>query len=193
MNVLIGCEYSGIVREEFAKRGHNSWSCDLLPTDKQGNHFQCDVFKAIEMKKWDLCIFHPPCTYLANSGVRWLYNKDGTINYDREMKMWEAAMFFKELLFQEVPKIAIENPIMHKHGLKIIGQKYNQIIQPWQFGHGESKATCLWLKNLPELKHTKIIEEKKQSVWRMAPSPDRSKKRSKTFKGIAEAMASQWT
>ena len=141
-NILIGCEYSGTVREAFAKLGFNTWSCDLLPTDIPGQHFQCDVREVLD-KGWDLAIFHPSCTYLTNSGVCHL-KTDPT----RWAKLDEAGEFFRLLLNAPIPRIAIENPIPHKYAVERIGRKYDQIIQPWQFGHTESKATCLWLKNL---------------------------------------------
>ena len=186
MKVLIACEYSGVVRDAFAARGHEAYSCDLLPTEKPGNHYQGNVFDIL-YDGWDLMIAHPPCTYLANSGVRWL--KD---NNQRWNDMVDAAIFFRALLKAPINKIAIENPIMHKYGINEIGQKYSQIIQPWQFGHGETKATCLWLKRLPVLLPTKIVSGREQRVWKMHPGPDRWKERSRTFQGIADAMAKQW-
>jgi hypothetical protein len=179
MKVLIACEFSGIVREAFARRGHDAWSCDLLPTEIPGQHMQGDVEKVL-WHGWDLMIAHPPCTRLANSGVRWLEERD----------LWEemgkSATFFWRLLFvSPINKIAIENPIPHKYALEIIGRKYDQIIHPWQFGHGEQKSTCLWLKNLPPLKPTNIVSGREQRIWREAPSPDRWKERSRTFPGIA--------
>jgi len=194
MNVLIACEYSGIVRNEFEKLGHNAWSCDLLDTEIPGKHFKDDIRKVLfnnshrypNVEFWDLMIAHPPCTRLANSGVRWL-NERGLWK-----EMWEGAEFFKELWLANIPRIAIENPIPHKYALEIIGNKYNQIIQPWQFGHGETKATCLWLKNMPKLIPTDIVSGREQRIHKMTPSKNRWKERSKTYLGIAQAMALQW-
>ena len=185
MKVLIGCEFSGIVREAFKARGHYAMSCDLLETEIPGNHYQGDI-RNILCDGWDLAIFHPPCTRIANSGVRWLNER----NLWSEMR--EAANFFRMLRDAPIDKVAIENPIPHKYALEIIGAKYDQIVQPYQFGHGETKATCLWLKNLPALRHTNVVSGREQRIWKMSPSKLRWKERSRTFKGIAEAMADQW-
>ncbi len=192
MKVLIACEFSGTVRDAFRAKGHDAWSCDLLPCESKiesGYHLEGDVQWWLENKywKWDMMVAHPPCTYLCNSGVSWLY-KDET----RWGKMRDGAEFFKMLLESDIPKIAVENPIMHKYAVEIIGRRQDQVIQPWQFGHGETKATCLWLKNLPKLKPTKIVEGREQKLHKLPPSKDRWKKRSTTYLGIAEAMASQW-
>lgn len=189
--VLIACEFSATVRTEFEKLGFEVWSCDLLDTEKPGNHYKGNVLDILN-QSWDLMIGHPPCTYLTNSGVRWLYNKDKTKNTERWLKMRKATQFFRQLLDADIPLVAIENPIPHKYAVKGIGRKYDQIVQPWQFGHGESKATCFWLKGLPELQPTNIVEGREGKVWRMPPSKDRWKKRSLTYKGVAEAMAQQW-
>jgi len=186
MNVLVACEFSGIVRNAFTQRGHNAWSCDFLPTETEGNHYQTDV-RNVLYNAWDLMIAHPPCTYLCNSGVRWLYEREG-----RWDEMRKAAEFFKYLLEANIPAIAIENPIPHRYAVEIIGRKYDQIIQPWEFGHGETKATCLWLKNLPFLVATKIVSRREQRIWKLPKTEDRGKKRSISYKGIAEAMAEQW-
>ena len=181
MKILIACEFSGIVREAFKIKGHDAWSCDLLPTEILGQHIQDDVLKHLE-EGWDLMIAHPPCTHLAVSGARWFKNK--------RKEQEEALEFVKLLLNAPIEKIALENPI------SIISSKIrkpNQIIQPYWFGHGETKATCLWLKNLPLLKPTKIVSGREARIHKMPPSPDRWKERSRTFKGIAEAMANQWT
>ncbi|HMC01381.1 MAG TPA: hypothetical protein VKN14_10140 [Flavobacteriaceae bacterium] len=211
MKILIACEYSGTVREAFSKLGNNAWSCDLLPTEIPGNHYQEDAIKILWGEKWDMVIAHPPCTYLSNSGVRWLASKkpkdgyvkaknsDIYINPERWAKVVESAKFFKQFkLYGKLGgKIAIENPIMHKYGkeeifLKSENSQPTQIIQPWQFGHGETKATCLWLYNLPNLEATKIVEGREQRIWKMPPRKDRWKERSRTFEGIAQAMAQQW-
>lgn len=190
MRVLIGCESSGAVRRAFRARGHDAWSCDLLPADDGSpHHFQCDV-RAVPVgygNHWDLGIFHPPCTRLTNSGVRWLHER----NLWTELE--EAAELVRFCLEYPAQRVAVENPIPHGHALRLIGRKYDQIIQPWQFGHGETKATCLWLRNLAPLKPTHIVEGREARVHRMSPSADRWKLRSETYAGIAEAMADQWS
>lgn len=189
VRVLIACEFSGIVRTAFRKRGFDAWSCDLLPAeDNSKYHIQTDV-RDILNDGWDLMIAHPPCTYLANSGVRWLHERP-----ERWKKLKEAVKFFKTLLNAPIPHIAVENPIPHKYAIQLIGRKYDQLIQPYYFGEPYSKATCFWLKNLPKLKPTKILPKSvvKQQVWKEPPSPERWKNRSRTYKGVAEAMAEQW-
>jgi hypothetical protein len=185
MKVLVACEFSGIVREEFRKMGHDAWSCDLLDTEIPGNHYKGNVLDIL-YDGWDMMIAHPPCTRLANSGVRWLKER----NLWKEME--EGAEFFKLLISAPIDKIATENPIQHKYARGIIGVSYSQIIQPWQFGEGETKATCLWLKNLPKLIPTNIVEGREQRIHKLPPSDTRWKERSKTFVGIAQAMAQQW-
>lgn len=192
MKVLVGCEESQAVAIAFRELGHEAYSCDLQ--DCSGGypewHIKDDVINEAYSGKYDLGIFHPPCTYLANSGVRWLNIVDGKItNYDRRQNMLWGRRLFIDLLNAPIKMIAVENPIPHKHCFL---PKYSQIIQPWQFGHGETKATCLWLKNLPELKHTDIVKGREGKVWKMAPGPERTKLRSKTYEGIAKAMAMQW-
>ena len=183
MRVLIACEFSGIVREAFAKRGHDAWSCDLLPTEIPGQHIQDDVKNHLD-NSWDMMIAFPPCTHLAVSGARWFEQKrkDGRQQADID--------FFMALANAPIEKIAIENPVSI---MSTVWRKPDQIIQPWMFGHGETKATCLWLKNLPKLQPTNIVNGREQRIWRMAPGKDRWRERSKTFPGIAEAMASQWS
>jgi hypothetical protein len=180
MRVLVACEYSGRVRDAFRKLGHDAISCDMLPTDADGPHHQGDVTELMHMG-WDLMIAHPPCTHLAVSGSRWFK--------DKVKEQAEALVFVQTLMDAPIPRIAIENPI------SVISsriRKPDQIIQPWQFGHGETKATCLWLKGLPKLEPTNIVEGREARVHRMPPSPDRWKERSRTYQGIAEAMAAQW-
>lgn len=180
MKILIACEYSGTVREAFSKLGHDAWSCDILETEIPGNHLQCDV-REILGDGWDMMIAHPPCTHLAVSGARWFK--------DKKVEQAEALEFVRLLLNATIEKIALENPI------SIISshiRKPDQIIQPWQFGHGETKATCLWLKNLPKLQPTNIVEGREQRIWKMPPGKNRWKERSRTFEGIAQAMANQW-
>ena len=191
MNVLVACEFSGIVRDAFIARGHNAWSCDVLPTERPGPHLLKDVgtvlASGIGRRRWDLVIAHPPCTFLCNSGVRWLYEQRG-----RWERLRRAANFFRQLLNAPAPRVAVENPIPHKYAVDAIGRKYDQLIQPWQFGHGESKALCLWLRGVPLLQPTNIVPERKQRVWREAPGKDRWKNRSRFYPGIADAMAHQW-
>lgn len=177
----MACEFSGIVRDAFAAKGHEAWSCDLLPSERPGNHYQTDVMNVLRLG-WDLLIGHPPCTYLASSGARWWS--------ERRVEQEEAAKFALALLmWSSIPKAVIENPIGY---LSTRIRKPNQIIQPWMFGHGETKATCLWLRGLPKLKATDIVEGRHGRVWREPPSPDRWKNRSRTLPGIAKAMADQW-
>lgn len=196
MRILIACEFSGTVRDAFLKQGHDAISCDLLPTERPGPHYQGDVKDILTTESWDLLIAHPPCTYMANSGVSWLNRQPG-----RWAKLDEACEFFKLFLNHPCPKIAVENPIPHKYAIERIGRKYDQIIQPWQFGHPESKATCLWLKNLPQLVPTNILPVPESGRWenqtpsgqnRLPPSEDRWKLRSITYQGIADGMAAQW-
>lgn len=182
MKVLVACEFSGAVRDAFAKKGHEAWSCDLLPTEvSEGNHIQDDVLNHLD-KGWDLLIGHPPCTHLAVSGAAWFKDK-------RHLQQ-AALQFFCDLLNAPIPMIAIENPVCIAASAI---RKPNQIIQPWMFGHGETKATCLWLKNLPLLQPTNVVEGREQRLHRLPPSPERWKLRSKTYQGIADAMADQWT
>jgi hypothetical protein len=183
MRVLIGCEFSGTVRDAFAAHGHDAMSCDLLPTDKPGNHYCGDVMDIIN-DGWDLAIFHPPCTHLAVSGARHFAAKKASGVQD------EALDFVRMLLDADIPRIALENPI------SIIStriRKPDQVIQPWQFGHGETKKTCLWLKNLPLLLPTNIVDGRDDRIHKMPPSADRWKKRSVTYAGIAQAMSEQWS
>lgn len=195
MRVLVACEYSGTVRDAFIRRGHDAMSCDLLPTDAPGPHYQGSVLDIIE-EGWDIMVAHPPCTYMTNSGVTWLHK-----DLNRWALLDEAAKFFCQLLGAPIPRIAIENPIMHKHAKERIGGiKQTQVIQPWMFGHMEQKATCLWLKGLPALTPTNNVKEQmlklptreRQRLHYLPPSAERWKLRSTTYKGIAEAMAEQW-
>lgn len=195
MKILIACEYSGTVRDAFIRRGHDAMSCDLLPTDAPGPHYQGSVLDILE-NGWDLMVAHPPCTYMTNSGVTWLH-KDP----NRWALLDEAAKFFCQLLNAPIPRIGIENPIMHKHAKERIGNiKQTQVIQPWMFGHTEQKATCLWLKGLPALTPTNNVKEEmlklpareRQRLHYLPPSANRWKLRSTTYKGIAEAIAEQW-
>lgn len=186
MKVLVACEFSGVVRDAFLVAGHDAMSCDLLPTESPGPHHQGDIFDVLD-DGWDLMVAHPPCTYLANSGVRWLYEKPG-----RWQQMNDSARFFRALLDADIPHIAVENPVMHKHAVKVIGRRCDQSVQPWQFGHGETKTICWWLKGLPPLLPTHIVGGRVARVHRMAPSPDRGKERSRFYPGLAQAMAVQW-
>jgi hypothetical protein len=185
MKILVACEYSGIVRDAFIARGHDAMSCDLLPTERAGLHHQGDVLPLL-CERWDMIIAHPPCTRLCNSGVCWLAKRD------LWQDMRDGAAFFKAFLDADCERIAIENPIPHKYAVEAIGRKYDQIIQPWWFGHGETKATCLWLKGLPKLQPTNIVDGRVQRLHRLPPSADRAKLRSETYPGIANAFAEQW-
>ena len=201
MRVLVACEFSGIVRDAFIKRGHDAWSCDLLDTEgtRSGNHLKGDVIKALDghigafngydirsgrtplFMEWDLMIAFPPCTHLAVSGARWFENK--------QVEQRKAIWFFLALAEAPISRICIENPIGI---MSTRWRKPDQIIQPWQFGHGETKATCLWLKNLPKLRPTNVVAGRVPKVHYASPSPDRWKLRSLTYSGVAEAMAEQW-
>jgi len=185
MKVLVACEFSGVVRDAFLDRGHDAWSCDILPTESLGPHVQGDVVPLLR-EPWDLVIAHPPCTRICNSGVCWLERRS---LWD---EMREACEFFKHCLEANADKVAVENPIPHKYAMALIQKKYSQIVQPWMFGHGETKATCLWLKGLPPLAPTNIVSGRVQRSHFESPSPDRWKNRSRTYLGIADAMAKQW-
>ncbi len=178
--MLVACEYSGRVRDAFIARGHYAMSCDLLPTERPGPHHQGDVLEILE-DGWDMMIAHPPCTHLAVSGSRWFK--------DKVKEQGEALVFVQTLMDAPIAKIAIENPV------SVISsriRKPDQIIQPWQFCHGETKKTCLWLKGLPKLMPTNVVEGREARVHRMPPGPNRWKERSRTYAGIAAAMADQW-
>lgn len=181
MRVLVACEYSAVVRDAFQAKGHDAWSCDLLDTEGSENrHYKGDVFDLFG-HHWDLMIAHPPCTHLSVSGARWFK--------DKKQEQEDALQFVRDLMKAPIERICIENPI------SVISSKIrkpDQIIQPWQFGHGETKATCLWLKNLPKLVPTNIVEGREARVHKMPPGPNRWKERSRTFQGIADAMAEQW-
>lgn len=242
LRVLVGCEFSGIVRDAFAALGHDAWSCDLLPSETDGQHIigdvrdwlkgrpkhvkvpngqttwdggkndpgrQCFDYHTIpdETKPWDIGIFHPPCRVLNHAGVRWLYvdgrrwikNREGNVigenprNEDRWEEMRESAAFFRLLLNAPIEHVAVENSEMHPHALELVGLKPSQSLQPWQFGHGETKETCLWLRGLPLLVPTNIVDGRKPRVHHASPGPNRWKERSRTMPGIASAMALQWS
>lgn len=180
MRVLVACEFSGRVRDAFLGKGHDAWSCDLLPTDSLGPHIQGDVLEVLG-EGWDMVVAFPPCTHLCSSGARWWAKKA-----DQQR---EAIAFVRAIHDCGIPKIAIENPV---GVLSRAIRKPDQIIHPWQFGHGETKKTCLWLRGLPTLVPTAIVDGREARVHRMPPSEDRWKKRSLTYSGIAEAMAAQW-
>jgi len=191
MKVLVACEYSGTVRDAFIKRGHDALSCDLLPTESPGPHYQGDVFDIIESEKWDLMIAHPPCTHIAVSGAAWFAEKR------KDGRQQEAIDFFMALANTDIPKTCIENPVCI---MSSVWRKPDQYIQPYQFGHLEQKKTALWLKNLPKLipTHNKFFEmmelpkNQRERLHYLSPGPERAKIRSKTFQGIADAMADQW-
>lgn len=180
MRVLVACEFSGTVRDAFIARGHDAVSCDLLPTDKPGPHYQGDVLSILG-DGWDLMIAHPPCTHLAVSGARWFK--------DKQTEQAAALDFVRALMSAPIPRWCLENPV------SIISSRIrrpDQTIQPWQFGHGETKATCLWLNGLMPLRPTNVVDGREARVHHLPPSPDRWRLRSLTFPGIAAAMASQW-
>lgn len=207
MRVLIACEFSGRVREAFRKIGHDAWSCDLLPAEDGSEfHITGDVYAILD-HGWHLLVGHPPCTFLANSGCTWLFNtpkkprKDILYGKDRFAAMESASLFFHSLLDAPIEKIAIENPQPHKWAMERIGRKWDCKIHPWEHGDKQKKTTCLWLKGLPPLLPSRMVgpppKDKEQAkawenVWREPPGPDQSKNRSRTFQGIANAMAHQW-
>jgi site-specific DNA-cytosine methylase len=181
MKVIVACEFSGIVRDAFLAQGHDAISCDLLPSEMPGPHIQGDIM-SVDLSRYDLMIAHPPCTHLAVSGSRWFPGK---------LEEQKEALAFVQWLMNAPPRsICIENPV------SIISsriRKADQVIQPWWFGHGEQKSTCLWLKNLPRLRPTNVVDGREQRLWRLPPSEERWKERSRTFQGIAEAMSIQWS
>ena len=206
--VLVACEYSGMVREAFAARDWDAWSCDLLPTEQPGQHIVGDVIPLLE-QDWDLLVAHPPCTYLSNSGAGHLYvgkNKEekAALGYQRDEERWknmrEAAAFFNIFLNTNIPHVAVENPVMHGHGMKLVGGGATQFVQPYHFGDLETKRTGLRLIGLPKLVHTNdqtaafkaLPKSETHKVHRASPGPDRWKDRSRTFPAIAQAMADQW-
>ena len=186
MNVLVACEFSGVVRDAFIDAGHNAVSCDLLPSEsRKGFHWQQDIFTMLERTKgyWDIMIAHPPCTAICVAGNR---------HYAGTQERSDGIAFVEKLWTQDIPKICIENPVGVLSTKSILGRA-SQYIQPYQFGHGEQKKTGLWLRGLPPLYPTKMVEGREQRIWKMSPSPDRPKERSRFYTGIAEAMANQWT
>ena len=180
--VLIACEFSGVVREAFRAQGCDAWSCDILESEIPGQHYQCDVRKVID-RHWDLIVAHPPCQHLASSGARWFEEKraDG--------RQSSAIHFFLWLAYSDCPRVAIENPVGI---MSTVYRKPDQIVQPWMFGHGETKATCLWLKGLPPLQPTNIVSGREARIHNMPPSQTRARERSRTYSGIAKAMSIQW-
>jgi hypothetical protein len=199
VRVLVACEYSGVVRDAFLGRGHHAMSCDLLPSETPGPHYTGSVLDDIE-DGWDLMIAHPPCTYLTNAGVRHLHSTpsiNGVLPEVHGEARWramdEAAALFRALLDAPIAIRAIENPTPHRYAVERIGRTYDQAIQPWMFGHGETKRTCLWLKGVPPLIATLVATGRAHRIHAMSPGPDRAKRRSRTYDGIAEAMATQWS
>ena len=182
MKILVACEFSGVVRDTFRAKGHDVISCDTLPAESEGPHYQGDV-RDILYDKWDMVLAFPPCTHLASSGARWFKEKQ------KDGRQQQGIDFFNLFTNLDCPKVAIENPvgIMSTHY-----RKPDQIIHPWQFGHGETKAICLWLKGLPRLNPTNIVEGREPRIWYMSPGPDRAKERSRFFPGVAKAMSEQW-
>jgi len=197
LRVLVACEYSGVVRRAFLARGCDAWSCDLLPSEDGSNrHIRGDARDLLH-DGWDLLmVAHPPCTRLCNSGVRWLHTPPvGKTAEQMERELREGAALFSAFWNAPIPRVAVENPVMHGHAKRLIENYAEpaQSVQPWQFGHGETKRTCLWLRNLPPLRPTNVVEGREQRVHRMPPSPTRWKERSRFYPGIAAAMAEQWT
>lgn len=196
LRVLVACEFSGIVRRAFAARGHDAWSCDLLPAEDGSNQHIIGDARDVLDQGWDLLmVAHPPCTRLCNSGVRWLSSPPpGKTLAQMWAELREAADLFSAFWNAPIPRVAVENPVMHKHARALISnfQPAAQTIQPWQFGHGETKAICLWLRGLPTLTPTNIVAGREARVHRMAPGPNRWRERSRFFPGVAEAMADQW-
>ncbi len=194
---LVGCETTGETRRALNARPMvRAYSCDLLPADDGETklHIVGDVLEVIRSRKWDLGILHPPCTYISNSGVHHLYNEDNTYNWDRYTDLQKGVTLFNACVNAPIFHLAVENPIPHKWAKQLMDRPdYDQLIQPWKFGHAESKATCFWLKNLPQLNETKIMKDIEQSCWKMPPGDKRGRERSKTFPGIAKAMAEQWS
>ncbi|KKN28546.1 hypothetical protein LCGC14_0853130 [marine sediment metagenome] len=198
MKILVACEFSGVVRDAFARRGHDAWSCDLEPSEMAGQHIQDDVIKHL-YEGWDLMIAHPPCTYLSTTGNKWFKPEYRDRFPERLSQRHDAICFIWALVYSGIPRIAIENPVGI---LSTVWRKPDQYIQPFQFGHPEPKKTCLWLKGLPDLMPTKIVDPeyfmsksgKRLAKWYFQPSqtPERQKLRNRTFLGIAEAMAEQW-
>lgn len=185
MRVIIGCEKSGVVREAFRALGHAAWSCDLEPADDGSPfHIRADVLETLRCNEWDIAILHPPCQHLAVSGARWFPEKraDG--------RQQAAIAFFMDCINAPVPRVCVENPVSI---MSTIYRKPTQIIQPWMFGHGETKGTCLWLRGLPKLMPTNIVTGREQRVWKMGPSPTRSADRARTYPGVAAAFAAQWS
>lgn len=200
MKVLIACESSGVERDAFLAVGHDAISCDLLPTEAPGPHYQGDV-RDLMADPWDLVIAHPPCTYLANSGVRWLYESDGSMNLDRWDAMVEGAELFASMFDSNTPRLCVENPVQHGWAVEWHGKgKASQTVQPWQFGHPETKRTCYWLRGLPRLLPTEDVsaqmallpKSESNRVHYASPGADRWRIRSRSFEGIAAAMADQW-
>lgn len=202
LSILIACECSGRMRDAFRARGWDAWSCDLKPDETgTGPHIQGDALEAIHFRRWDAMIAHPVCRYLTNSGVCWLYDKDGGRNEQRWIDMQAGADFFRDLVNAPIRFKAIENPIQHKYAVEAHGcGKASQFVQPWMFGHPEQKATGFWLRNLPPLKPTNNVKDymmtlpdnQRQRIHYMPPGPDREAERSRTLPGIAQACADQW-
>lgn len=202
MKVLVACEESQTVCKAFRDAGHEAYSCDIQ--ECSGGHPEWHIVgDAVDVaygSEWDLIIAHPPCTYITNSGVRHLYTKNGNRNADRWFRLKDSCSFFKKFLDHPCPRIAIENPIPHKYAVELIGRKYDQLVQPWMFGHMEQKATCFWLKGLPKLDQENNVKEEmmklpkseRQRIHYLSPGPERAKLRSKTFEGLAQAMVNQW-
>ena len=195
MRVLVACEFSGTVRRAFSARGHDAWSCDLLPAEDRSNKHIVGDARDLLSDGWDLMVAHPPCTRLCNSGVRWLsVPPAGRTLAEMWADLDEGAALFSAFWNAPIERVAVENPVMHRHAKARIANYAEpaQSIQPWQFGHGEVKRTCLWLRNLPPLRPTQVVDGRTPRVHHMSPGPDRWRERSRFFSGVADAMADQW-
>lgn len=195
LKIILGCEFSGVNRDAFHSAGHDATSCDLLPTEKPGKHVVGNILELLD-QGWDMAIFNPPCTYLCNSGVRWL-SSGGKLDPDRHTKMKAACDFFAALYWADIPRVCIENPVMHKYARDYLWSAWkvpsqSQTIQPYEHGHGETKRTALWLRNLPLLKPSNVVNGRTPRVHFAPPGLDRWKERSRTLPGIAKAMVAQW-
>jgi hypothetical protein len=189
MRVLVACEFSGVVRDAFSARGHDAWSCDLRDSERPGQHIRGDAREVVQRGSWDLLIAHPPCTHLASSGARWWARKRAQVQMPWGPGDPDSGLaFFRFFLDSSITRLCVENPV----GLASRVTPPTQIIQPWQFGHGETKATCLWLRGLPPLKPTNVVDGRAARIHMMAPSLERERERSRTYAGIAQAMAEQW-
>ena len=197
MKIVVGCEFSGKVRDACIALGHDAISCDCLPSETPGPHYQGDILRLLAERRFDLGIFHPPCTFLCNSGVQWLA-PGGQLDAARHKQMMAACDFFAALYWAKVPRVAVENPVMHKHARDYLASAWkvpaqSMSFQPWEHGEPEVKRTCLWLRGLPDLRPSNVVAGRVARVHRASPGPNRWRERSRTLVGVANAMAAQWT